>query len=115
MLANTVSVYVNGKARSSKKCAKIPASPNIRSKLEIMEPKIDYFATSLPAMLLFEEDLRHRNAVEAQYPRAHACAGLGRVQESELLSQELRMGPSHAAVSDPLRQIHMLKTTFRAG
>ena len=115
MLANTVSVYVNGKARSSKKCAKIPASPNIRSKLEIMEPKIDYFATSLPAMLLFEEDLRHRNAVEAQYPHAHACAGSGRVQESELLSHELMMDPCHAAVSDLLQQIHMPKTAFRAG
>lgn len=84
--------------------------------LEATEPKIDYFATSLPAMLLFEDDLRHRNAVETRYPRAQAYAGLGKVQESELLLQKmLTMDASHAGASVLLQQIHMSKTTFRAG
>ncbi|MGH9586879.1 MAG: tetratricopeptide repeat protein, partial [Acidobacteriaceae bacterium] len=84
--------------------------------LETVEPKIDYFATSLPAMLLFEEDLRRRNAIEARYLRAQSYAGLGKVQEAELLLQEvLTMDASHAGASDLLQQIHMPKATFRAG
>ena len=39
--------------------------------LERTPPKIDYFATSLPAMLLFNEDLAQRNRIEATVsPRA---------------------------------------------
>lgn len=84
--------------------------------LEAVEPKIDYFATSLPAMLLFEEDLRRCNVIEARYLRAQAYAGSGKVQESELLLQELlTMDASHAGASDLLQQIHMQKTTFQAG
>src|SRR6185437_15373492 len=76
--------------------------------LEAIEPKIDYFATSLPAMLLFEEDLRRRNAIEARYLRAQSYAGLGKIQEAELLLQEvLTMDASHAGASDLLQQIHM--------
>lgn len=83
--------------------------------LEIMEPKIDYFATSLPAMLLSKEDLQRRNAIEARYLRAQSYAGLGKVQEGELLLQVvLTMDASHAGASDLLRQILMPKATFRA-
>ena len=42
--------------------------------LEASSPVIPYFATSLPTMLLFEEDIAGRNKLEAQYLRAQALA-----------------------------------------
>lgn len=41
------------------------------------EPKIDYFATSLPNLLLFEDDLKKRNRVESLMLSALANDGLG--------------------------------------
>ena len=52
-------------------------------KLEQEQPNIDYFATSLPAMLLFEEDLRTRNRLDALYLAAQASYGLSATQESQ--------------------------------
>jgi tetratricopeptide (TPR) repeat protein len=43
--------------------------------LEQQPAQIDYFATSLPAMLLFEVDLAQQNRVEAEFLRAQATAG----------------------------------------
>jgi tetratricopeptide (TPR) repeat protein len=74
--------------------------------LEHTEPKIDYFATSLPAMLLFEEDLVRRNRTEAIFLRAQALAGLGRPTESASLLQEvLKLDSNHAAAADLLGQL----------
>jgi hypothetical protein len=43
------------------------------------EPQeIDYFATSLPTFLVFNDDLDHRNRVECRYVEGLALAGLGR-------------------------------------
>ena len=50
---------------------------NYSTELASTEAKIDYFATSLPAMLLFEEDLERRNQIEALFLRAQALSGLG--------------------------------------
>jgi tetratricopeptide (TPR) repeat protein len=47
-----------------------------------VEPKIDYFATSLPNMLLFDDDLGKRNRVESQLLSALACHGLGDVEKA---------------------------------
>jgi tetratricopeptide (TPR) repeat protein len=52
------------------------------AQLEKKTPKIDYFATSLPAMLLFEEDLEHRQRILALFLHAQACVGLGRIEEA---------------------------------
>jgi hypothetical protein len=41
------------------------------------EPKIDYFATSLPNLLLFDDDLKKRNRVESMLLSALASDGLG--------------------------------------
>ena len=74
--------------------------------LEHTEPKIDYFATSLPAMLLFEEDLVQRNQTEAKFLRAQALAGLGRPAESASLLQEvLKLDSNHAGAADLLGQL----------
>src|SRR5262249_20576318 len=40
--------------------------------------KVDYFATSLPTMLLFEDDTQFRQDTSARFLRAQAHLGLGR-------------------------------------
>ena len=57
--------------------------------LERGETRIDYFATSLPNMLLFADDLEMRNRTMAQLLRAQAFAGLGRAAEAEILLKSI--------------------------
>lgn len=45
--------------------------------LESQPAKIDYFATSLPTMLLFNDDLQARRQNEAKFLQAQAARGLG--------------------------------------
>ena len=67
-------------------------------------PKIDYFATSLPSMLLFEEDLLKRNELTAKFLRAQSALGLGNADEvSRLLDDILSSDPNHGPAWD-LRQ-----------
>lgn len=74
--------------------------------LEAAEPRIDYFATSLPAMLLFEDDLLRRNRINALFLRAQAAAGLGRSSEcDDLLTKVLQMDCNHAGAADLMRQM----------
>jgi tetratricopeptide (TPR) repeat protein len=47
-------------------------------KRAVQPHKIDYFATSLPTFLVFEDDLERRNLVACRYLEALALAGLGR-------------------------------------
>jgi tetratricopeptide (TPR) repeat protein len=62
---------------------------------------IDYFATSLPAMLLFEDDLPFRQETAALFLQAQAQLGLGAVGASEkLLTEVLRRDPNHAPAAD---------------
>ncbi len=49
------------------------------------QAKIDYFATSLPTMLLFEDDLQARQETKAAYMEAQALHGLGRTAEAKRL------------------------------
>jgi tetratricopeptide (TPR) repeat protein len=73
--------------------------------LEATEPKIDYFATSLPAMLLFEDDLQLRNRIEALFLRAQAFCGLNRKPEAAVLLREvLRLDCNHMGAVDLLAQ-----------
>ena len=68
-------------------------------------PKIDYFATSLPAMLLFTADLALQNRVEAMFLRAQAFQGLGQFNEAEsLLNEVLELDRNHLAAAELLRQ-----------
>lgn len=67
------------------------------NKLMQREPKIDYFATSLPSMLLFNDNLQQRNRLTALFLQAQAAAGLGDVdQASRLLDEVLAADPNHA-------------------
>jgi tetratricopeptide (TPR) repeat protein len=78
-------------------------------KLLKAQAKIDYFATSLPTMLLFEDDLRQRQEMAALFMQAQACLGLGRAARGlALLGQVLRRDPNHALAKD-------LQTGIRRG
>ena len=64
--------------------------------LENTPPEIDYFATSLPAMLLFHEDLALRHRINAFFLRAQAFIGMNRIPEAQhLLDQVLALDASH--------------------
>jgi len=75
--------------------------------------RIDYFATSLPAMLLFEDDLQRRNTATATILQAQAHLGLGEVGiAEEMLGRVLQLDRNHALAADLLKEI---KTTPTAG
>ena len=77
--------------------------------LERTQPKIDYFATSLPAMLLFNEDLGRRHHIDALFLRAQAHIGLSRPAEARSLLQEtLNLDRNHAAAFDLFKRLGIL-------
>ena len=68
--------------------------------------KIDYFATSLPSMLLFEDDLQARQQTTALFLQAQAHLGLGEKNKAKsLLQTVLRRDPNHALAADLLSQL----------
>jgi tetratricopeptide (TPR) repeat protein len=76
------------------------------------EPKLDYFATSLPNLLLFDDDLAKRNQIEAHLLKA--LAGL----ESEdtgsavaLLQKVVAEDPNHLFAAETLHGITRAATT----
>jgi hypothetical protein len=69
--------------------------------LEQQEPKIDYFATSLPTMVLFEEDAVLRHKVVGRFLQAQAMLGLGsRGEASTLLRELLKLDRNYAPALD---------------
>ena len=71
--------------------------------LERTPAKIDYFATSLPAMLLFEEDLFLRQQTQSTFLKAQALLGLGEAKEAEkLLKKVLTLDINHMAAASLL-------------
>ena len=71
--------------------------------LEHQVPKIDYFATSLPTMLLFEEDLFRRQEISAKFLRAQALLGLEQTEQGLILLNEVRrLDENHAGAADLL-------------
>ena len=73
--------------------------------LQITPAKIDYFATSLPTMLLFNDDLQYRQESSALFLQAQAQLGLGkRLAAKKLLQKVLRRDPSHARAADLLAE-----------
>jgi len=58
--------------------------------------KIDYFATSLPNMLLFEDDLQQRNRVESLFLSGLAAYGLNKsAKAQEWLREVIALDPNH--------------------
>jgi tetratricopeptide (TPR) repeat protein len=73
--------------------------------LESLEAKVDYFATSLPAMLLFEDDLQRRNRIQALFLRAQALSGLESNDEAiASLMDVLKLDCNHTGAADLLRR-----------
>ena len=67
--------------------------------------QVDYFATSLPAMLLFKDDLQRRNTVTALFLQAQAWLGLGEAAKAqELLARVRSLDPSHSTAADMLTE-----------
>lgn len=70
-------------------------------RLQRAEAALDYFATSLPTMLLFEDDLQARQETTALFLQAQARLGLGeKAKAQELLHQVLRRDPNHPLAAD---------------
>ena len=66
----------------------------------------DYFATSLPALLLFDDNLPYRQQTTARFLQAQAHLGLGRKAKAKsLLQAVLRRDPNHALAADHLRDL----------
>jgi len=75
-------------------------------KLQAAPAKIDYFATSLPTMLIFDDDLQFRQETTALFLQAQAHLGLGRRTKARTLLQTvLHRDPNHALAADFLREI----------
>ncbi len=73
-------------------------------KLGKTEPKIDYFATSLPNLLLFEDDLVKRNRVEALLLHALASDGTGDAAAAvQQLDRVLEQDPNHLFAAEMIR------------
>jgi tetratricopeptide (TPR) repeat protein len=69
--------------------------------LQKTEARMDYFATSLPAMLLFDDDLQFRQETTALFLQAQARLGLGQTaRAAALLKKVLQRDPNHALASD---------------
>jgi tetratricopeptide (TPR) repeat protein len=65
--------------------------------------KIDYFATSLPTMLLFDDDLQARQLTTALFLEAQAHLALGKAAPAQrLLRKVLKRDPNHALAADLL-------------
>ena len=74
--------------------------------------RIDYFATSLPTMLLFDDDLQFRQETTALFLQSQAHLGLKRrVKAKGLLAQVLKRDPNHALAADLLAELK----GFRSG
>ena len=74
------------------------------------EVKIDYFATSLPNLLLFEDDLQQRNRIECLFLRGLANLGLGRQAEAAAdLDRVLSMDRTHLFAHLELRRMASLQ------
>ena len=70
-------------------------------KLERTPATIDYFATSLPTMLLFDDDLNERQRTNAMFLQAQGRLGLGeKAKARRLLKKVLARDPSHALAAD---------------
>ena len=68
--------------------------------------RIDYFATSLPAMLLFNDDLQKRNTIIATFLEAQARLGLRQIRRARrLLNQVLALDRNHDMAADLLAEL----------
>lgn len=71
------------------------------SRLEKEKARIDYFATSLPAMLIFDEDIQRRQITTAKLLQGQAWMVLGKKAKARaLLAEVIRRDPNHGPALD---------------
>ncbi len=71
------------------------------------EPTIDYFATSLPNLLLFDDDLRKRNTIDSLLLSALASHGLGDTHGAiRQLEQVVALDPNHQFAAETLEWLN---------
>jgi tetratricopeptide (TPR) repeat protein len=71
-----------------------------------IEPGIDYFATSLPNFLVFEDDLTFRKEIECTFTEALVELGLGNdLDAAQKLQRVVDKDPNHLAAQTLLSQI----------
>jgi len=71
--------------------------------------QIDYFAVSLPDMLIFDEDLDRKNRAHCHYLMGLGCLGLKRIQEAHTHFHEaLGVDPGHQKAALYLRNLENL-------
>ncbi len=69
---------------------------------------VDYFATSLPAMLLFEDDLLKRNRITATCLQAQASLGLAdSAKAQQLIARLVELDPNHPLAADLLAELKL--------
>jgi tetratricopeptide (TPR) repeat protein len=70
-------------------------------KLRKTEAKVDYFATSLPTMLLFEDDIQLRQETMALLLEAQASLGLGQMARAKTLFKEvMKRDPNNTVAAE---------------
>ena len=80
------------------------------------EPKIDYFAISLPNLLLFDDDLGKRNRIESLLLSALANHGLGDTKMAiRELAQLLAEDQNHFLAAETLRWLKQENKAFLEG
>ncbi len=90
----------------------LPSLAEFSAKQMEVEPRIDYFATSLPNFLLFDDDPGKRNRVESLLLSALARHGLGDVATAvHLMQQVLEADPNHLFASEMLRWLKQPSAT----
>jgi tetratricopeptide (TPR) repeat protein len=81
----------------------------IKERLEAerkIEPGIDYFATSLPNFLVFEDNLSFRKEIECTFTEALVELGLGNdLDAAKKLQRVVNQDPNHLAAQTMLAQI----------
>jgi tetratricopeptide (TPR) repeat protein len=72
--------------------------------------KIDYFATSLPTMLIFEDDLRKRRDISAEFMLAQVAVARGDLTSARgRLSRVRDLDPNHAGAADLAAEVPTLR------
>lgn len=79
---------------------------NYAKELATTEAKIDYFATSLPTMLVFNDDIQFRQDTMARFLQAQAQLGLrNRAEAKSLLKEVLSRDPNHPGAHDLIQSL----------
>ncbi len=103
------------KALSLKELGKTAEANDLLQKIkEFAEAKleervrIDYFATSLPLLLVFEDDIQKRNTIDAKFLMALVEVGLGNSKEAVNLADEiLALNSMHVGVADLKKELEI--------